>query len=245
MRLTRTIMTAVIIGATAALGIPAAKADLRKEIAKQFNIEEGSFVLNLPPRPGCLPGSLFTDDLRYPLARTKPDDADLDRGPAFQFSSDLALDADANVSAGVSQWFGVAAKASTASNVKLEFKDARVVEMLGPELKKRLLKDAEARDASSRKVVPFIVARAFEGTITVKMTQKQGASADAWAQIKKDAIDAKIGAKIGSDDTVEFTVADPFVFAFEVVRATYVAQHLGSVADDVVLTKIPETMFKR
>ena len=231
--------------AALAFAVSDANADLRKSIAQQFNIEEGSFILNLPPRPGCLPGSIFTDDLRFPLARTKSDDADLDRGPTFIFTSDFTFDAGANVSAGMSQWFGLAAKASSASDVKLEFKNARVVEMLGPELKKRVLRDVDARDAATRKVIPFVVARSYEGTITVKMSRKQGASAEAWAQIKKDAIDAKLGAKIGSDDTVEYTVSEPFVFAFEVVRATYVAQHLGPSPDDVVLTKIPETMFKR
>jgi len=245
MRFGRAAIRLALVVSALALAASDVRADLRKSIAQQFNIEEGSFILNLPPRPGCLPGSIFTDDLRFPLARTKPDDGGLDRGPPFLFTSDFSFDADASLSAGVSQWFGLAAKASSASDVKLEFKGARVVEMLGPELKKRVLRDVDARDAATRKVVPYVVARSYEGTITVKMSRKQGASAEAWAQIKKDAIDAKLGAKIGSDDTVEYTVSEAFVFAFEVVRATYVAQHLGSNPDDVVLTKIPETMFKR
>lgn len=233
------------IAAILLLGATSAKADLRKSIAKQFGIEEGSFVLNFPPRPGCLPGSVFTDDLRFPISRTKGDDASLERGPAFSFTGDFALEADASASAGMSQWFGIAAKAATISNVKVEFKDARVVEILGPELKKRILKSDDARSSSARKVSPFVVARSYEGIITVKMSRKAGADAQAWATLKKDALEAKIGAKVGADDTVEFTVGEPFVFAFEVVRAAYVAEHMGPGADEVRLTPIPEDMFRR
>ena len=54
-----------------------ARADLRKELAEKFQVDPDYFVLNLPPRPGCLPGSMFTEDLRVPLQRSKVDDPDL------------------------------------------------------------------------------------------------------------------------------------------------------------------------
>lgn len=238
-------LTTLAVIATLALLPNKAQADLRKSIAKQFGVEEGSFVLNIPPRPGCLPGSIFTDDLRFPLTRTKPDDASLERGPAFAFAGDFGTDLGANASVGVAEWFGLAAKAAAVSNVKIEFKNARVVDILGPELKKRVLADDAARAASARKIPPFIVARSYEGTISLKMSRKQGADAQAWATVKKDAIEAKLGAKIGADDAVEISVAEPFVFAFEVVRATYFAEHLGKGADEVRLTPIPEDLFKR
>jgi hypothetical protein len=126
-------MGAIVFTAALLCGSPA-KADLRKEIAQRFQVEEGSFVLNLPPRPGCLPGSIFTEDLRFPIARTKRDDAALERGPSFEFSADFGFDAGANVSAGLAEWFGLAARASRGSNVKLQFTEALIVEILGPEL---------------------------------------------------------------------------------------------------------------
>src|SRR5271163_684097 len=70
-----------------------ASADIRKTIAEKFGVDPTSFVLNLPPRPGCLPGSIFTDDLRVPLSRTKLDDPDLQFGPPFHFTADISFDA--------------------------------------------------------------------------------------------------------------------------------------------------------
>jgi hypothetical protein len=222
-----------------------AKADLRKEIAQRFQVEEGSFVLNLPPRPGCLPGSIFTEDLRFPIVRTKSDDDALERGPSFQFNTDFGFDAGANVSAGLAEWFGLAARASTASNVTLQFTDAHVIDILAPELKRRVLQDPGARAAATRNVSPFVVSRAYEGKLTVKLTRKNGASAEAWGRIKQEAIDARVGANIGNDDTVTYAVGEPFVFAFEIVRASYVAEHLGSSANDVILAPVPEDLFAR
>src|SRR5271166_3411621 len=93
-------LCAVIVGL---IPLPAA-AGLKETIAEKFSIAPNSFILNLPPRPGCLPGSIFTDDLRVPLVRTKRDDPKLELGPVFHFSSDVSLDLGA--SAGASVWPG-------------------------------------------------------------------------------------------------------------------------------------------
>ena len=42
-----------------------------------------------------------------------------------------------------------------------------------------------------------------------------------------------------------YTVGEPFVFAFEIVRANYVAEHLGPSANDVTLAPVPEDLFVR
>ena len=79
----------------------------------------------------------------------------------------------------------------------------------------------------------------------MKLAKRDGASAEAWAKAKQTAVDAKVGASVGSDDTVSITVTEPFVFGFEVVQLNYVTQHLGSKADDVVLAPVPEDLFQR
>jgi hypothetical protein len=232
-------ITAVSIGS-----LPA-NADIRKIIAEKFGVDPSSFVLNLPPRPGCLPGSIFTDDLRVPLSRTKLDDPDLQFGPTFNFSADLSFDADAQANVGVADWFGAAAKASDASNASIEFTDARVVEILGPALKRRVVSDPDALAAAARKVPPFAVLRAFQGRATLKLTKKNSASAEAWAKAKQVAIEASVGASLAADDSISIAVADPFVFGFEVVQLNYVTQHLGSKADDVALVPVSEDLFQR
>jgi hypothetical protein len=112
-------------------------------------------------------------------------------------------------------------------------------------LKRRVLADPDALAAAARKVPPFAVLRAFEGTVTVTLTKKNTASADAWAKVKQTALDVKVGANIGTDDKLVISVVEPFVFGFEVVQLNYVTQHLGSKADDVNLVPVPEDLFQR
>jgi hypothetical protein len=107
-----------------------AQAGLKETIAQKFNIDPNSFILNLPPRPGCLPGSIFTDDLRVPLARTKRDDPKLEFGPIFQFSVEVGFDVGGSTATGFADWFSVAAKASSVSDAVIDFKNARTVELL-------------------------------------------------------------------------------------------------------------------
>jgi hypothetical protein len=222
-----------------------ARADLRKELAEKFQVDPDYFVLNLPPRPGCLPGSMFTEDLRVLLQRSKVDDPDLQFGPRFNFKADLSFDADAKASVGVLDWFGVAAKASDASDASMDVTDAQVIEILGPALKRRVLNDPDALAASARKVPPFAVIRAFYGRVTFKLSKKLGASSEAWAQANQVAVDAKVGARIENDGSVSISVAEPFVFGFEVVQLNYVTQHLGSKIDDVALAPVPADLFSR
>ena len=220
-------------------------AGLKETIADKFGVPPNAFVLNLPPRPGCLPGSIFTDDLRVPLSRTKLDDPKFEFGPTFQFSADIGSELGANAGAGVSDWFGVAAKASAVSNAVIEFKNARIIELLGPELKRRVLADPDALAAAARKIPPFAVLRAFQGTATLTLTKKDAASAEAWAKAKQAAVQANVGANASAEDKLVISVAEPFVFGFEVVQLNYVTQHLGSTVDDVNMVPIPEDLFQR
>ena len=90
------------------------------------------------------------------------------------------------------------------------------------------------------------MSRAFEGRVVVRLTRKSGASADAWAKLKAEAVEAKVGASIDTGDDIVITVAEPFVFAFEVMRLNYVTTHLGTTAgDDVRLAPVPEDLFQR
>jgi hypothetical protein len=222
-----------------------ARAGLKETIAEKFGVAPSAFVLNLPPRPGCLPGSIFTDDLRVPLSRTRLDDPKLEFGPMFQFSADVGSELGANAGGGVSDWFGVAAKASAVSNAVIEFKNARIVELLGPELKRRVLADPDALAAAARRIPPFAVLRAFQGSATLTLTKKDAASAEAWAKAKQAAVQASVGANASAEDKLVIVVAEPFVFGFEVVQLNYVTQHLGSRADDVNMVPIPEDLFQR
>jgi hypothetical protein len=223
----------------------AAWADIRKTIAQKFNVEPDAFILNLPPRPGCLPGSVFTNDLRVPLTRTKLDDPDLDFGPPFKFSATLDTDMGANVGAEAGGWFGVAASASSIASVVIGFDDAHAIEILGSALKKRVLADSDALASAQRGVPPFVVLRSFQGKASLRMSKKDAASVDAWAKLQQTAIDARLGAKIAAGNTLEINVPEPFVFGFEIVQVNYVTQNLGTTPDEVNFVAVPNDLFVR
>jgi hypothetical protein len=109
----------------------------------------------------------------------------------------------------------------------------------------RVLKDPDALAASTRKVPPFAVIRAFYGRVALKLSKKLGASSEAWVRAKQAAVDANVGAQIESDGSLSIGVAEPFVFGFEVVQLNYLTQHLGSKVDDVALAPVPADLFSR
>jgi hypothetical protein len=220
-------------------------ADLATELALQMKAKPSDFILNVPPRPGCLPGSIFTDDLRLPLERTKSDDPALTKGPPFGLEADLGSSTGADAGATFAPIFGFFASHKSTGNTKIRIEDAHLIEILGGDLHRRLLASDAARRAADRGVDPFVVFRAYDGMVSFTLARKQDTSANAWAKVKADAIDVHAGGSLASDDAVVFRLPERIVFAFEVVKATYVANHLGPRPDEVDLEKIQADEFQR
>jgi hypothetical protein len=224
---------------------PSMAADLRTELALQVQAKPRDFVLNLPPRTGCLPGSIFTDDLRLPIDRTRSDDPALTRGPTFGLAADLGSSASAEAGGTFAPVFGFLASHKTSGATTVRITNAHLIEMLGGDLKKRLLASDGARNAADHGTDPFIVFRAYEGNVSFELTHKQDSSANAWAKVKADAVEVHASGEVISDDAVIFTIPEPIVFAFEVMKATYVATHLGDAANDVGLRQVSADQFRR
>lgn len=236
---------AALIAATVFRPIPSHAADLSAALAKQMNAKPSDFVLNLPPRSGCLPGSIFTEDLRLPLERTRVNDPALDTGPPFSLDADLGSAASGDVGGTFAPIFGFLLSHNSSGTMTVHAENAHVIEMLGGDLKKRLLASAAAHSAADHGTDPFIVFRAYEGKVSFVLGRKQGTSANAWAKVQADAAQLHAGGELTSDNAVIFTLPEPIIFAFEVMKATYVATHLGAAANEVVLSKVTASQFKR
>src|SRR5215211_2136663 len=106
-----------------------AAADFRTELARQFNANSNYFVLNLPPRAGGWPGSMYTSDMRLPITFGEPDDPSLSRGPEFDFASNIGFDVSSQVGLGITGLFGLSASASGAALASVTFKKARIYDL--------------------------------------------------------------------------------------------------------------------
>jgi hypothetical protein len=69
----------------------------------------------------------------------------------------------------------------------VHIENAHLVEMLGGDLKKRLLASEAARSAANHGTNPFVVFRSYEGKISFALNRQQNTSANAWAKVKTDA----------------------------------------------------------
>jgi len=236
----------LIVAAIALVAVPPARAgDMKAELARRMNAKPGDFVLNFPPRFGCLPGSIFTDDLRLPLERTHTDDPALTRGPAFGLDADLGEIASAETGGTFAPIFGFLLSHRSLGTTTVQIEQAHVIEILGGDLKKRLLASEAARSAANRGIDPFVVFRAYEGIISLNLTRKRDTTADAWARVKADSAQVHASGELASDDAVLFKLPERIVFAFEIMRATYVTTHLGTGPNEVVLRKISADQFRR
>jgi len=145
----------------------------------------------------------------------------------------------AGAQAGISTWFSVAAKAQGTATVTMSFPDLRVVDILLDEATKRAQQSPAAQLAARRGRFPFVVVKSYEGTLTLTIAKKATASAEAMADIKKAATQARLEASAISEDRFIYKTTAPIVFAFEVMQARYSPSDGGKIE----LAATPATTF--
>ncbi len=74
--------------------------------------------------------------------------------------------------------------------------------------------------ASLNEQRPRVITRTYRGTITL-LIRKNGALSATWGKVVKDAL--KTGAKLATEDSLEFVASEPAVFAFESLEVKYVS----------------------
>jgi hypothetical protein len=193
--------------------------DFIKTLADRLQTKAEYLVFNLPPRPGAWPGAIFTSDFRMPIVRGRSDDPALARGEPIEVDVTDLIGYGAGAQGGFWSLFSVAAKAGDTATVKLTFPDLRVIDILYEEVTKRAQQSPVAQAAARRGSFPFVIVKSYEGTLTLTVVKKANASAEAMADIKKAAIQARLEASALSEDHAVYKTTTPIVFAFEVMKA--------------------------
>ena len=203
------------------LSCPAAAEDPRSELAKRFNTSPDYFVLNMPPRPGCWPGSIYSRDMRLLLVNGKPDDPSFSRGPEFDFATSIEIEVGSELGAKFANVFGLSAAVANSAAVSATFKQARIYDITFAQARSRL---HELPDEERRPPGPVIIYRAYHGLPSLILVRRAAASAEAWATLKQSL--TNIGAKVSGEagDSIAIEGKEPLIFAFEILEATDVAK---------------------
>ncbi len=214
------------------LGLPAqGLADLRSDLAKRYQAEPEFYVMNLPPKPGGWPGSIYDGRMRFALVRAEQKDNPAAAGPAFEMSVEIKLDASASAGVSLLPLFGVSAEASHAAVAFLNIQKAQIFEMTLPQLRDRI-KALPTQD--QRPPGPVIVHRAYVGVPSLTLGRKNGADAEAWAKLKSGLVDANARASAAADEKIVIALQEPIVFAYEIARVSDLPKF--SLAPDVYPT---------
>ncbi len=194
-----------------------ASADLRSDLAKKFQAEPEFFVMNLPPKPGGWPGSIYDSKMRFALVRAELKDSPAAAGAVFKMSVELKFDASAAAGTTFFPIFGVSAEASHSTVAFLNIQKAQIFEMTLPQLRDRV----KALPSQEQRLPgPVIVHRAYVGLPSLTLGKKNGADAEAWAKIRSGLVDANARASVAADEKIVITLQEPIVFAYEIARVS-------------------------
>lgn len=173
--------------------------------------------MNLPPKPGGWPGSIYDSKMRFALVRTEQRDNPAAAGAVFEMSVEIRLDASAAAGVNLLPFFGVSAEASHAAVAFLNIQKAQIFEMTLPQLRERI-KALPSQD--QRPPGPVIVHRAYVGLPSLTLGKKNGADAETWAKLKSGLVDANARASASADEKIVITLQEPIVFAYEIARVS-------------------------
>jgi hypothetical protein len=191
-------------------------ADFRADLAKQFNTDPQYFILNLPPRPGGWPGTIYTSDMRFVVERGVVADPRLERGPSFDLSAKFDVEIGGKAHVGLERFFGVSAGAANLATAEVSFKKARIYDLTVAQLRERA---RTIPSTSGSGMDPLFVYRAYEGIPVLNLVRRASANAEAWATLKQGVVDAGLSATAVKGDGLDVQSAEPVIFAFEVIRA--------------------------
>ena len=219
--------------------------DLRGALAAALQVSadrQQDFFTNLPPASSRLPGSILATRKLLVLDATDANNQDIHAGARFQLSTDDAIAASALGSLSVPV-FREAAENKQAISLELRVENGKVLEMDGPQLKRRVLESQAARDAANKGTDPLIITRAYSGQLTFVLRQRSKESGELWSRLERSGASSKddrlhISADRATAGELTVEVRDPVVFAFEASAASFITSHLGVEPTDVQLRPV-------
>lgn len=227
----------VILSTVALAGFSTAgRADFRSDLAKQFNADPKYFVLNLPPRPGGWPGSIYTSDLRFSLVQASENDHGINGGPPFDLAATITLDVGGQSGLSLGRIFGLSSGASNVAIVAVTFKQTRIFDLTLGELRTRLSK---LREQDRRSPGPVIVYRTYVGIPALSLNRRTDVSAEAWATLKKGLVEAGFSAAATAGDSLAVQSTNRLIFGFEIARAVDVGLVINAALPERNCIKLP------
>jgi hypothetical protein len=195
-------------------------ADFRDDMARLFNSDPAYLVLNIPPRPGGWPGSIYSNDMRFSIVRGDPKDPTLARGPEYDFNQAVEIDLSSGIGAKIATLFGLSVDVANITKTELKIFHARTYELTLSQVKEKL---ARLKPEQRRPPGPVVVYRAYEGIFAISLTRNGSASADAWGKLKSALVKAGASASASAADTLSVEGKERIIFAFEVARTNDVS----------------------
>jgi len=197
------------------------RADFREDLAVQLGTRASYLVLNLPPRPGAWPGTIYSEDMRFPLVITKKDHS-LAKGPEYSSTKRISLAAEGATTVSVLGLFDLDLSAATFATTELEIQHARTYEITVSQIRSRI--DKRPKKAPKIAAEPTIVYRSYEGQLVLHVSRRSDASTDLWMRFLRKLASARLKAGVTErSDVVTIATDKPFVFAFEVEKIRYFA----------------------
>ena len=213
----------LVVATIAALVAAPVHAELRSDLAKYFGADPSYLVLNIPPRPGGWPGSIYSDDMRFTIVRGDPKDTSLARGPEYNFANDIEIDLSTGIGASIAKLFNLSAETAKLTKTTLNILHARTYDLTLSQVRARF---AKLPTHQRKPPGPVIVYRAYQGVVVINLTRKTSASLEGWAKLRARLIDARADAGARETDTVSINAPEPMIFAFEVAKAVDLAKLL-------------------
>jgi hypothetical protein len=218
-------ITSVALGGQLLYASSVSAADLITELARGLNTRPEYLSLNLPPRPGALPGAIFSYDMRLQIAGESSDDSLLRRGDPTNVEVTTHVNLAAGIRAGWAALFGVAADANDSATVSMLFQDVVIIEMRLEDLQRKANGSLAAGVAARQGRIPQIVYKAYEAVPTLTLIRSANASAESWARVRNTPLDTSITIGADTGDRIVYKTMGRVVFAFEVMQASFLSSN--------------------
>lgn len=223
------------------------KKSLKDAIAQAVNADSSSIVLNIPPKPYRVPGTILSPKSTGFLLYAQGDMEHENIVSGETFSIEANIQDLSSVKSGIdSSIFKNVLNNSDHLNVSVNISDAKVVELPVPALKEIATNDSSTDQALKNGHDPVIINRAYVGKVeyVVKAEDQLGIDtllkmSDKSLEIsERRGVDFSFADRIESKKEISFSIAKPIIFAYELMSMKKVTTELSDEAFDLNLTPI-------
>lgn len=223
------------------------KKSLKDAIAQAVNADSSSIVLNIPPKPYRVPGTILSPKKTGFLLYAQGDMEHENIVSGETFSIEANVQDLSSVKSGIdSSIFKNVLNNSDHLNVSVNISNARVVELPIPALKEIATNDNSTDQALKNGHDPVIINRAYVGKVEYVIKAEDQLGIDTLLKMsdksleisERRGVDFSFADRIESKKEISFSIAKPIIFAYELMSMKKVTTELSDEAFDLNLTQI-------